>query len=192
MSTCEELLRLAFVKEHIGIARWCLSEIITDERQRYFEKILDGGRIESPIEAVFLVYWRMLRTIGGSSPERALNLVEQYQVEIGSDRFRLDFAILPADPLIQQFAEHLGYPMKVAVELDGHEFHERTKEQVTIRDRRDRILQVDGWKVLHVSGSELARRQGELVADIYVVAEGELAAMRRRLARDWGLVEEYQ
>ena len=47
---------------------------------------------------------------------------------------------------------------KVAIELDGHDFHERTKEQVALRNERDRSApQADGWTVLHFSGSELVR-----------------------------------
>lgn len=45
----------------------------------------------------------------------------------------------------------------VAVECDGHDFHERTKEQAA-RDRSiDRKLQADGFVVMRFTGSELFR-----------------------------------
>ena len=65
----------------------------------------------------------------------------------------------------------------IAVELDGHDFHERTKEQVTYRNQRDRLLQAAGWAVFHFSGSELYRGQMECV-----VAVAELARQRHEAA----------
>ena len=49
----------------------------------------------------------------------------------------------------------LGDGFKIDVECDGHEFHERTKEQAA-RDRsRDRELTLNGWTVLRFTGSEV-------------------------------------
>ena len=59
-------------------------------------------------------------------------------------KFRLDFAII--DAATDTF---------VAVECDGHEFHERTKEQAQHDKARDRALTADGWRVLRFTGSEV-------------------------------------
>lgn len=68
----------------------------------------------------------------------------QPSLTIGRGLIRLDFAILSATA-------------KVAVELDGHDFHERTKEQA-IRDKsRDRELQMLGWKAVRFTGAEVWR-----------------------------------
>lgn len=49
------------------------------------------------------------------------------------------------------------------VECDGHEFHERTKEQAE-RDRsRDRAVQAMGWRIIRFTGSELYRDAPMLV-----------------------------
>lgn len=46
---------------------------------------------------------------------------------------------------------------RLIVECDGHDFHERTKEQAA-RDRaRDRTLVLDGYQVFRFTGSELWR-----------------------------------
>ncbi len=116
-------------------------------------------KAESPIEAVFFIWWRALETIetntrGESHPEMfGYRLWPQLEVttSVGS-RFRLDFAV---------------EAFKIAVELDGHDFHERTKDQVTYRNRRDRELQADGWTVMHISGSELLREPYRVVHSIY-------------------------
>jgi len=41
------------------------------------------------------------------------------------------------------------------VECDGHDFHEKTKQQVTKDNRRERELQIAGWHVFRFSGSEI-------------------------------------
>lgn len=44
---------------------------------------------------------------------------------------------------------------KMVVECDGHEFHEKTKDQAQRDKERDRILQSAGYHVFHYTGSEL-------------------------------------
>jgi very-short-patch-repair endonuclease len=43
----------------------------------------------------------------------------------------------------------------IIVECDGHNFHERTKEQAAKDRKRDRDLQSDGFKVMRFTGSEI-------------------------------------
>lgn len=71
-------------------------------------------------------------------------IYQQLPLEIGGRKMRLDFAI------------YFG-SVKVAVELDGHDFHERTKEQAERDKSRDRLLQANGWTVLRYTGSEVWR-----------------------------------
>lgn len=46
---------------------------------------------------------------------------------------------------------------KLVVECDGHEFHERTKEQAKRDRERDRRLQKAGYRVFRFTGSEIWR-----------------------------------
>lgn len=41
------------------------------------------------------------------------------------------------------------------IECDGHEFHEKTKEQVIYDNEREYKLKSAGYDVLHFSGSEI-------------------------------------
>lgn len=41
------------------------------------------------------------------------------------------------------------------IECDGHEFHEKTKEQARNDKRRDRSMIIDGFKILRFTGSEI-------------------------------------
>jgi very-short-patch-repair endonuclease len=81
--------------------------------------------------------------------------------------------------------------MKIAVELDGYEFHERTREQVTLRDRRDRVLQRHGWIVLHISGSELVRTNVEALKEVWLCSRAQLHRLREAVAKEWGAPLKY-
>lgn len=64
-----------------------------------------------------------------------------------------------------------GVVSQLAVECDGHDFHERTKEQAA-RDRsRDRRLQSAGYEVYRFTGSEIYRSPLGCARQIFAWAE---------------------
>lgn len=78
------------------------------------------------------------------------------QAQIGD--FRVDFAMhgrqVHWNEKQQQWCNH---DVKIIVECDGHDFHERTKEQAE-RDRsRDRELTLQGFVVVRFTGREIWR-----------------------------------
>lgn len=79
-------------------------------------------------------------------PSAGIVLVQPELVVKGRE-IRLDCAILLAD-------------RRIAIELDGQDFHERTKEQATRDKQRDRDLQAAGWRVLRFAGSEVYANAG--------------------------------
>lgn len=44
---------------------------------------------------------------------------------------------------------------KIVIECDGHDYHEKTKEQVKMNNKRERALKSAGYEVLRFSGSEI-------------------------------------
>lgn len=111
---------------------------------------------QSPLEAIFLMWWhfyeRALRmTCRPLEPH--VHLVQQMPVEAGGTTYRLDFAFYEGHK--PWFLEE---PPLLAVELDGHTYHERTRAQVQQRDARDRALQAVGVEVLHFSFAEFDQR----------------------------------
>lgn len=72
------------------------------------------------------------------------------------NRYRLDFAIV--DKLI-------------AIEVDGHDFHERTKEQAQRDKKRDRDLQALGWRVMRFTGSEVFRDAAACAREVQALAQ---------------------
>jgi hypothetical protein len=72
-------------------------------------------------------------------PEARL-LIPQYKI----DGYRLDFVL--KEP-----------PFMVAIECDGHDFHERTKQQAARDRQKDRAIQHGGMHILRFTGSEINR-----------------------------------
>lgn len=46
---------------------------------------------------------------------------------------------------------------KIVIECDGHNFHEKTKEQASHDKKRDRYMTANGYKVFRYTGSDLHR-----------------------------------
>lgn len=147
-STAVSLWSTAFVQEHFK--RACQAREATE---RFTYESL-ASCLDSPLELAFTIWWDLCAYQYGEATLRP-----QVPVTIGDDAFRLDFiATAVKTPTVVS-------PLTcVAIELDGHDFHERTQEQVTRRNYRDRRLQEHGWTVLHFSGSEF-HRDPEAVID---------------------------
>jgi len=70
------------------------------------------------------------------------------QLTVG--KYRLDFAIL---------YRVAGWkkPAQIAIECDGHDYHDGTKEAAERDKKRNRVLTAAGWKVLRFTGREIYR-----------------------------------
>lgn len=115
--------------------------------------------VESPAEARLAV--AMIRHVCEPGWEVAA------QVPIG--RYRADFTVTN-NMNVKQYNE---IPCRLVVEVDGHEWHERTKGQAARDKSRDRAIQADGWRVLRFTGSE--------VWNDPVSCAREIAAIQRRV-----------
>ncbi len=71
-------------------------------------------------------------------------ITPQFDVVIGVDVYRLDFALTSGD-------------RKVAIEVDGHEFHHSSVAVVDRDNTRRNALQGAGWVVLNFSASQVWR-----------------------------------
>ncbi len=72
---------------------------------------------------------------------------------------------------IVDFVFHTLNGHKIAVELDGFEFHEKTKEQAISDKERDRNLQQEGYFVARFSGSEVYADPKEILFKIMYIAQ---------------------
>lgn len=115
------------------------------------------GKPESPIEAMFLealkewtaadgVHFR--ETPCGNWIAECDGLFVSVIPQAETGPYRADFGILAWKDAEQR---------AIAVELDGHEFHEKTKDQAAKDKRRDRYFAHRGMTVLRFTGSEVHR-----------------------------------
>jgi very-short-patch-repair endonuclease len=128
--------------------------------------------IESPIERIF---WLCFHTAVDSHPvvgglqvrpyADESSLAESADIYFGRQIRVLDW---PVDFVIVARFVHDEFRSlaRLAIECDGHEYHERTKEQAA-RDRsRDRSLQASGYTVMRFTGSELYRDPMKCVEEV--------------------------
>lgn len=92
---------------------------------------------QSPIEEIF---YNRLNSILSLLSDMKIKATPQVQI----GKYRVDFLITGVEP-------------PIVVECDGHEFHERTKEQANRDHRRDQDLQDLGYRVYRFTGSEIYR-----------------------------------
>lgn len=187
MARKEDWASSGFLREQIAQAAAYVAECAACDFTEYAEHIAIHTSdltpaYESPLEAAFGCWWH---AIVGNSGHLGANLDARPQVEVqaGGRRYRLDFAIVALPSYVQELSSaHLSWP-KIAVELDGHAFHEKTVEQVTARNSRDRDLQAAGWTVFHVSYDEMRTRGGDAVAGIAAYVRDQFVALNSEVHR---------
>lgn len=126
--------------------------------------------IASPIEQLFLIAVHAQcfaeytdvnagpesRTDGVDGPGRGIQIRSQWKV----DKYRADFfmwqeGLAPADV----------YP-PVIVELDGHDFHDRNKQQRSYEKARDRHFIKKGYRVVHYTGSDVVKDPNKVAFEV--------------------------
>lgn len=131
-----------------------------------------GANTGSPIEAQLLIATAFHFRLGGSQllifqKGREFNdgfyewLADPYCTlivpQFAVDEYRVDFALF----------NRAERSVKIAIECDGHDFHERTKEQAQRDKSRDRAIQMRGFKVLRFTGSEIYRKPMDCAREVY-------------------------
>jgi len=111
------------------------------------------------------------------SVARTVALVEevtvepQHEVETSAGRFRVDF-------LVRGRVE--GRPVRLAVECDGHTYHDKTKEQAARDRQRDRALKLAGYDVIRFAGTEILEDPEECALEVF----RQVMALARRGSGD--------
>lgn len=109
-------------------------------------------RCDSPIEAIFLtaLYFSAEPYGGFFFEEPIVGPKAMFFVKLQEPilTYRADFVVGLYDHPEAQ---------RIVVECDGHDYHERTKEQAAHDRRRDREMQSAGYKVFRFTGSEIFR-----------------------------------
>lgn len=177
--TLEELVRISLFTDQLDRALDWVREAVGDNLGPRMSSLAAAGHLDSPLEAAFDMWWLVM--VAGERISTDIDRIPQHPVVACGNRYRVDFMLQPSyDRMRALYDAGLDWP-KIAVELDGHDFHERTKEQVTHRNGRDRDLQAEGWLVLHYSGSEFVRDPVACVEDAFMKAHQATLVVERKL-----------
>lgn len=139
----------------MSIRRWRWRSINKDKVESAIDKYMAEVRqsfvwrmelCESPVEKLMFVALERCRKTFDFPAD---SFYWELQHNIPGTRFRVDF-------LVSMLGED-GSMKQVVVECDGHDFHEKTKEQAKKDKQRDRALTRMGLPLLHFTGSEIWR-----------------------------------
>ena len=134
-----------------------------------FENLL--SECESPIEAKFLTalfdHCAFDDAVFIAKHQHPFITTRDNRLRVGCqvkfDKYRVDFMMVKFHPN--------GTGTFLIIECDGHEFHERTKEQAR-RDRsRDRMMTAAGARVLRFTGSEIHQNPDSCVGEVATIIE---------------------
>lgn len=90
-----------------------------------------------------------------------------FEIQAPIGQFRADFL----------FTCHAkGHVRRLVVECDGHDFHERTKQQAQRDKARDRFMVAEGITVIRFTGSELYREPSECADQLQRLLENCMAS----------------
>lgn len=124
------------------------------EFEREIKKAIDLHGIASPIEQIFLMEWKFARV----EHRLGLRLVPQKKIQTQRGEFDVDFVVMAPD--------NDNPCAKLAIELDGHQFHEKTALQATRDKARERAILSSGIPVLRFSGYEIVRDARACVREV--------------------------
>jgi len=145
----EELLAID-VRKRLESARRRLADRFTRE----ISETVRVHHITSPIEQVFLMEWKL----SNAESQHQLVLEPQSPIEVGDGTFFIDFLVCSAGDHSEQG--------RVGIELDGHQFHEKTAKQATHDKKRERQIVASGIPVLRFTGSEILRDTQGCIVEI--------------------------
>jgi very-short-patch-repair endonuclease len=122
---------------------------IANTFEQDIKKDINAHKITSPVEQIFLMEWRFL----GIDQTLGVAIAPQTQLTIGGKPYRIDFIIASPD-------------LKLAIEIDGHDFHEKTKEQAANDRARERSIVREGYTLMRFTGSEIFRNPRSCVNEV--------------------------
>lgn len=108
---------------------------------------------ESPIEQMFCV--ALIEAIHVHECHIAINMQKELVLE--GSKIRVDFLLVP-------YTED-DCP-QIVIECDGHDYHERTKEQAAKDRSRDRLLRRNGYEVMRFTGSEIYQKPYRCASEV--------------------------
>lgn len=118
----------------------------------------EEGITFTPIEKVMYAILRRVCDDFYEGYGRGIEIGFSFQEQIG--QYKVDFLVSAT------FSD-----TQVIIECDGHDFHEKTKEQAKHDKERDRWLTAQGYKILRYTGSEIYNNFVEIEKELSKLLE---------------------
>jgi len=164
------------------------------EKEDYLELEIDSAAdllkdCESPIEMLFVLQF-MYELQDGSCYNTKEGLVYGCRLDLGPCLERFNVTVIPQVPIHagghiyrgdfgiilsrwESYQSGACVHFRLVVELDGHDFHEKTKEQAKRDKKRDRAMAAKGLTVLRFTGSEVYKDPGAACREVMELLESK-------------------
>lgn len=163
--------------EPLDVAGWrtAMLEALPQCRSRVEWAERKLSRCESELERVFVLLLGVMMTnvdnvsFNGEFPPDSSGVGKRYLLDFAQQvsvvEYRCDF-------LLTVRSVGSGRVLRVAIECDGHSFHDRTPEQASSDRRRDRKLITLGIPTLRYTYSDLTKRPNEFMRGLRATVLG--------------------
>lgn len=133
-------------------------DLLSSGETRYIECLsksancgFDYTKCKSPMEELYWLAFNIVRfdpSIYEDENGDLFYLKPQHKIEINRNVYYADF-------LVCELADEKMTETNLIIEIDGHDFHEKTKEQVKRDKERELELKMAGYDILRFSGSQV-------------------------------------
>lgn len=134
--------------------------------EAFYPDFWNDESIKSPIEQIFITAFEIYCKYNN---KENIYLFPQKEVICNKKRYYIDFEFEADDYLSHLIlGEKIKNPnFKLAIECDGYEFHQKTKEQVQRDNEREYDLKMAGYEVLRFSGTQIYNKPLKCAEDTY-------------------------
>lgn len=115
---------------------------------------------DSPIEELLFIQLKSSIVYGNFDERYHEVLTPQFKIDKGDSYIKVDFLYEVL------FLEDDDKSVRLVIECDGHDYHEKTKEQAQKDKSRDRFLLNEGYYVMRFTGSEIYKSPKKCVNEI--------------------------
>lgn len=138
-----------------------------------------GHHCESPIELMLGAAIALRWDLESPTPPIPMDICAQKYIDLvpGYEAFLVPQFEMPTghrlDFLLQWKSVWADEPLRIGIECDGHEFHEKTKDQATRDKRRDRAIQMEGVPIYRFTGSEIFKNPASCAKEVLEIVQRE-------------------
>lgn len=134
--------------------------------KRLYPDFWNDEEIKSPIEQIFsTAFYLYCKT----EDKKQIYLFPQKKVSCNKKTYYIDF-VFEADDYLSYLVwdgNIKNKDFKLAIECDGYDFHQKTKEQIQHDNEREYDLKMAGYEILRFSGTQIYNNPLKCAEDTY-------------------------